>query len=133
VVDAGSAEEVKPRVGRAAPGAFVRRLPDNPGFGAAANEVLEVVEGAAFYLVCHDDIAPAPDAVRLLVEEAYRSNAGVVGPKLVAWDEPRRLLQVGEGVDHSGYAVPLVERGEIGRASCRASLPIRVVSGRMKR
>jgi GT2 family glycosyltransferase len=113
VVDAASAEEVKPRVGRSAPGAFVRRLAENPGFGGAANEVLEVVEGAAFYLVCHDDVAPEPDVVRVLVEEAFRSNAAIVGPKLVAWDEPRRLLQVGEGIDHAGYATPLVERGEL--------------------
>ncbi|MGQ0832145.1 MAG: glycosyltransferase [Microthrixaceae bacterium] len=113
VVDAASAEEVKPRVGRAAPGAFVRRLEENPGFGAAANEVLEVVEGAAFYLVCHDDIAPDPDVVRVLVEEAYRSNAAVVGPKLVAWDDRRHLLQLGEGIDHAGYTIPLVERGEL--------------------
>lgn len=113
VVDAASAEEVKPRVARAAPGAFVRRLEENPGFGSAANEVLEVVEGAAFYLLCHDDIAPEPDVVRLLVEEAFRSNAAAVGPKLVAWNDPRHLLQVGEGLDHAGYAVPLVERGEL--------------------
>jgi GT2 family glycosyltransferase len=113
VIDPDSAEEVKPRVGRSAPGAFVRRIAENPGFGAAANEVLEVVEGAAFYLVCHDDIAPEPDVVRLLVEEAYRSNAGIVGPKLVAWDDARHLLQVGQGIDHAGYVVPLVERGEL--------------------
>ena len=113
VIDAASAEEVKPRVARAAPGAFVRRLDGNPGYGAAANDVLDVVDGAAFYLMCHDDVAPEPDVVRLLVEEAYRSNAAVVGPKLVRWDDPRRLLQVGEGMDHAGYAVPLVERGEL--------------------
>lgn len=113
VVDADSEEPVKPRVGHAAPGAFVRRLSENPGFGAAANEVLEVVEGAAFYLLCHDDIAAEPDVVRLLVEEAFRSNAAIVGPKLVAWNDVRHLLQVGEGIDHAGYAVPLVERGEL--------------------
>ena len=71
------------------------------------------MEGAAFYLVCHDDIAPEPDVVRLLVEEAFRSNAAIVGPKLVAWDDPRVLLQVGEGIDHAGYVTPLVERGEL--------------------
>jgi GT2 family glycosyltransferase len=113
VVDAGSASPVKPRVAAVAPRAFVRRLEDNPGFGAAANEVLEVVDGAAFYLLCHDDVALSPDAVRLLVEEAFRSNAGVVGPKLVDWHEPRRLLQVGEGMDQVGYSLPLVERGEL--------------------
>lgn len=113
VVDAGSAEEVKPRVAASAPGAFVRRLAENPGFGAAANEVLEVVEGAAFYLVCHDDVAAEPEVVRVLVEEAYRSNAGLVGPKLVFWSDRRRLLQVGAGIDPGGYAVPLVDRGEL--------------------
>jgi GT2 family glycosyltransferase len=113
VIDADSPEEVKPRVARAAPGAFVRRLAEDPGFGAAANEVLEVVDGAAFYLLCHDDVALAPDAVRILVEEAFRSNAAVVGPKLVDWEHPRQLLQVGQGMDHAGYGVPLVERGEL--------------------
>ncbi len=113
VIDPASPLEVKSRVGLVAPGAFVRRLEDNPGFGAAANEVLEVVEGAAFYLICHDDIAPEPDVVRLLVEEAYRSNAAVVGPKLVEWHDPRRLLDVGQGVDHAGYPSPIVERGEL--------------------
>src|SRR5690606_25474307 len=48
-----------------------------------------------------------------LVEEAYRSNAGIVGPKLVDWHDPRTLLQVGEGADQAGYPVPLVERGEL--------------------
>lgn len=113
VVDAASTEEVKPRVAAVAPGAFVRRLAENPGFGAAANEVLEVVEGAAFYLMCHDDVAPDPDATRLLVEEAFRSNAAIVGPKLVSWDDERMLLQVGEGIDHAGYPAPVVDRGEL--------------------
>jgi GT2 family glycosyltransferase len=113
VIDANSAEPVKPRVATVAPGAFVRRLEEDPGFGAAANEVIEVVDGAAFYLLCHDDVAPAPDVIRLLVEEAFRSNAALVGPKLVDWDDPQRLLQVGQGMDHAGYGVPLVERGEL--------------------
>ncbi len=78
--------------------------------------MLDVVEGAAFYLVCHDDIAPEPDVVRLLVEEAFRSNAAVVGPKLVRWDEPRRLLQIGEATDQVGHVVPLVERDELDQA-----------------
>ena len=47
-----------------------------------------MVDGAAYYLLCHDDIALDPDAVHLLVEEAFRSNAGVVSPKVVSWDDP---------------------------------------------
>lgn len=129
VIDPASAVEVKSRVAVAAPGGFVRRLDDNPGFGAAANEVLEVVEGAAFYLICHDDIAPDPDVVRLLVEEAYRSNAAVVGPKLVEWHDPRRLLDVGLGLDHAGYSSPIVERGELDQEQHDAVREVFVIPG----
>jgi GT2 family glycosyltransferase len=129
VIDANSEPEVKPRVAQCAPGAFVRRLDDNPGYGAAANDVLDVVDGAAFFLMCHDDVDPAPDAVRVLVEEAYRSNAAIVGPKLVRWDDPTRLLQVGEGIDHAGYAVPLVERGELDQEQHDAVRDVFVVPG----
>jgi GT2 family glycosyltransferase len=129
VIDAGSDVEVKPRVAQSAPGAFVRRIEDNPGFGAAANELLEVVDGATFYVLCHDDVALAPDVVRVMVEEAFRSNAAVVGPKLVDWDDPRRLLQIGEGSDHAGYAVPLVDRGELDQAQHDAVRDVFTVPG----
>jgi GT2 family glycosyltransferase len=129
VIDAGSDVEVKPRVAQAAAGAFVRRIEDNPGFGAAANELLEVVDGATFYVLCHDDVALDPDVVRIMVEEAFRSNAAVVGPKLVDWDEPRRLLQIGEGSDHAGFAVPLVERGELDQAQHDAVRDVFTVPG----
>ncbi|MEQ1786424.1 MAG: glycosyltransferase family 2 protein [Acidimicrobiales bacterium] len=129
VIDANSPEPVKPRVGRASPGGFVRRIDDDPGFGAAANEVLEVVDGAAFYLLCHDDVALAPDGVRIMVEEAFRSNAAVVGPKLVEWDNPRRLMQVGQGMDHAGYGVPLVERGELDQSQRDAVRDVFTVPG----
>ena len=113
VLDAASTEDPTRRVAGVMPGAFVRRLADNPGYAAATNDVLEVVEGASHLLLCHDDVALDPDAVRVLVEEAYRSNAGIVAPKLVAWDDPSQLLQVGATVDKMGMAVPLVERGEL--------------------
>ena len=71
------------------PRAFVRRLDDTAGFAAAANEALHAVEGATFLLLCHDDVVLDPPAVRLLVEEAYRSNAGILGPKLVERGQPR--------------------------------------------
>lgn len=113
IIDAGSAIDPTPRIAHAMPGAFVRRLDHNPGFGPALNEVLELVEGASFLLLCHDDIAPDPDTVHLLVEEAFRSNAGVVGPKLVAWDDPDVLLQVGLAGDRTGASSPYAERGEL--------------------
>jgi GT2 family glycosyltransferase len=95
------------------PEAFVRDLELNPGYGAAANEVLRLVEGdSGFFCFCHDDVALDADAVRLLVEELYRSNAGVVGPKLVDWEAPGVLQHVGLGMDRFGEIDPIVEPGE---------------------
>lgn len=113
VVDAASAEDPTPRVAHILPSAYVRRLDANPGFGAAANEVLSVVQGAAFYCLCHDDVVLEPGAIRLLVEEAFRSNAGIVGPKLVSWEEPQVLRQVGLGVDKFAMPAPYAEPGEL--------------------
>ncbi|MGH9077003.1 MAG: glycosyltransferase family 2 protein, partial [Acidimicrobiales bacterium] len=99
VVDTASAADPGARVASILPEAHVRRLPGRVGFGQAANEVLRLVEGAALYLFCHDDVVLAPDATRLLVEEAYRSNAGITSPKFVRWDDPSRLVAVGAGAD----------------------------------
>jgi GT2 family glycosyltransferase len=113
VIDTGSAIDPTPRIASVMPGAFVRRLEHNPGYGPALNEVLNLVEGATFFLFCHDDVAPDRDAIHLLVEEAFRSNAGIVGPKLVDWDDPSILLQVGLAVDRTGGDAPYAERGEL--------------------
>lgn len=111
--DDADVEQVTTRIRAVLPGAFVRPVPDAPGFGAAANEVLRLVEGDnGFFLVCHDDVALGRHAVRLLVAELFRSNAGIVGPKLVDWDEPRRLQHVGLGLDRFGEVDPVVEPGE---------------------
>ena len=110
-------EPVAARIRTRMPDAFVRVLEGGPstgpGFGPAVNAVLDVVEGAAgFFCICHDDVALAPDAVRAMVEELYRANAGIVGPKLVEWDHPRVLQDVGLDVDRFGASAPRVEQGE---------------------
>jgi len=106
VIDAASAEDPTTRVAACLPAAYVRRLGENSGFAAAANDVLGVVEGASHYVFLHDDAAPDPDAVRLMVEEAFRSNAGIVSPKMVEWGEPGRLLAVGASADKGGAVRP---------------------------
>ncbi|MEN9507038.1 MAG: hypothetical protein RI958_2964 [Actinomycetota bacterium] len=106
---AGVAERVLTHL----PNAFVREVAGDPGFGATATEVLRLVEGTnGFFCFLHDDVALDPDAIRLLVEEIYRSNAGIVGPKLVHWDQPNVLQHVGYGVDRFGDVDPIVEPGE---------------------
>lgn len=84
------------------PSAHVRGVGD-VGFARAANQVLRLVEGdGGLFLLLHDDVALAPDAVRLLVEEMFRSNAGILGPKLVRWEAPGILSSVGFDVDRFG-------------------------------
>jgi len=115
VIDAASTDEVglRDRVAAVLPDAHLRRLSENAGYAVSANEALVAVQGAAFYLFCHDDVRLEPDAVRLLVEEAFRSNAGIVGPKLVEWSDSRRLLSVGMGSDRFGHPAAYVERGDL--------------------
>lgn len=106
-------EETAARIAGRVPNSFVRALDGNPGFGPAANEVLRLVEGEnGFFCFLHDDVVLDESAIRLLVEELYRSNAGIVGPKLVDWDDPSVLQHVGLGVDRFGEVDPLVEPGE---------------------
>ena len=84
------------------PTAHVRGVGD-VGFARAANQILRLVEGdGGLFLIVHDDVVLAPDAVRHMVEELYRSNAGVLGPKLVHWDQPALLSSVGHDVDRFG-------------------------------
>lgn len=113
VLDAGSKVDPTARVAAVAPGAFVRRLPADADFASAANDVLEVVTGATFLLFVHDDAVLDPSAIRLLVEEAYRSNAAILGPKLVDYDRPEVLLEVGMSVDRLGHPHSGIEPGEL--------------------
>ena len=75
--------------------------------------MLRLVEGDnGFFCICHDDVALEPDTIRTLVEELYRSNAGLVGPKLVSWDDSGLLQHVGLGLDRFGEVDPIIEPGE---------------------
>jgi len=113
VIDAGSLDDPTGTVAGVLPKAFVRRLGERTGFATAANQVLSMVEGASHLLLCHDDVVLAPDAIRLLVEEAFRSNAGIATPKYVQWDAPDRLLAVGATTDRVGVIRDLVDPGEL--------------------
>ncbi len=72
-----------------------------------------MVDGAAFFLFCHDDIALQPGAVRAMVEEAFRSNGGLVTPKILDWDDPDQILSVGMSADKFGYPETFVDPGEL--------------------
>lgn len=129
VIDCASDEDPTARVAAVAPEAFVRRLSEDPGWARAANEALGMVQGASYLLFCHDDVAIAPDAVRLMVEEAYRSNAGVIGAKLVDWDEHERIISAGLTIDKTGVLSPLVEPGELDQEQHDAVRDVFAVDG----
>jgi GT2 family glycosyltransferase len=111
------------------PTAVVRFLGGNPGFGAACNSVLNLVDGnSGLFCFLHDDVALAPDAISRLVEELYRSNAGAVGPKLMYWDNPQMIQSVGIAVDRFGNSLPIADDGELDQEQHDAVQDVFVVS-----
>lgn len=116
VVDDASTTEVAARVAAVHPGAILRKRPVRGGCAAAADEALVGIEGAAFFLFCHDDVALAEGATRALVEESFRSNAAIVSPKLLSADEGHHILQLGLGMHRLGTPAERVERGELDQA-----------------
>ena len=104
---------VEALIAESLPAAVVRTVVGNPGFGPTQNEIARMVEGDnGLFLLLHDDVALAPDAVSQLVTEMFRSNAGIVGPKLVDWDDPGLLQHVGLACDRTGEIDPIVLPGE---------------------
>lgn len=129
VIDTASERDLTAELARVLPAAHLRRLDHDPGYSAATNEALGSVEGAAFLLLCHDDVVFDPGAVQAMVTEAFRSNAGIVGPKVVEWDDPRLLVQVGLGADKFGAPSPLVDRGELDQEQHDAVRDVYTVPG----
>jgi len=111
--DANDGVQIDERVRAVAPAATVIDASDTEGFGAAANTVLETDIASAFLLVCHDDVSLAPDAVRIMVTEALRSNIGIAGPKLVHWEKPGLLQHVGLQVDQFAAWDDVVDVNEL--------------------
>ncbi len=112
VVDAAGAGLIG-LVGSILPDAAVIEVRGTGGFSAAANAALGIETNSAFLLICHDDVALAPDAVQTMVTETLLSNAGIVGPKLVDWDRREVLQHVGYEVDRFAFADGIVGEGEL--------------------
>jgi GT2 family glycosyltransferase len=128
IVNRGPAD-VPARVAAAHPEAFVSVLEHDHGFGAAVNAALEKVEGASFLLLCHDDVRLQSDAVHLMVEEAFRSNAGIVTPKVVSMADSSVLLHVGQSVDRYGTVIERVQPGEVDQGQHDAVRDVFVAPG----
>jgi GT2 family glycosyltransferase len=88
------------------------------GLAGSVRTALEIpaAREADYLLVLHDDTALDPDAVTRLVEAAIGmrvENVGIVGPKVVDWDEPRLLRDVGRSADRFGHPYTPLQPGEI--------------------
>ncbi len=112
VIDAADGDPITDTVARILPEAFLHRMPKRLGRASAANKATELVTGASFYLFVTVGNELEPSATSSLVEELYRSNAGIVAPKVVDGRDPRRLRSVGMGSDKFGVEVEYVEPGE---------------------
>ncbi len=109
-----AAGSIRDRIATEAPHAVVRFLGGNPGYSAACNSVLNLVQGeSGLFCFMHDDVVLAADAITQLVAEVYRSNAGVVGPKLVHWENSRMIQSVGIASDRFGVELPFADDGEL--------------------
>ncbi len=66
----------------------------------SVRELLAAVpESVTFVWLLHDRARPRPDALRSLVVESIRVDASVAGSKVLALEEPARLVSVGMATD----------------------------------
>lgn len=94
----------------------VLRLDERAGVAASVRAALDTPAAAEadFLLVLHDDAILAPDAVARMIEAAeLEPNVGIVGPKVVDWDDARILREVGRSTDRFGHPASPLQDGEM--------------------
>ncbi|NDL57404.1 glycosyltransferase family 2 protein [Phytoactinopolyspora mesophila] len=127
-VDTGSRDETPELLTNALGATAVVTAPRNTGFGAAVARGVQAADemiassrrfGGAeagrteWIWLLHDDSAPAPDALRRLLETAVRRpDAGVIGPKVLGWRGDRQLLEVGLTISGGGRRHTGLDRRE---------------------
>ncbi len=112
--DEEQTKQVKELVASTTPGAHLTEFGADLGYTVAANAVLRLVDGeSGFFLLMRDDVVLDVGTVRQLVEEMYRSNAGVAGPKILDGENPQILRSVGYAMDWFGQLDDPIEPQEI--------------------
>jgi GT2 family glycosyltransferase len=91
------------------------RTPRPLGFGGAINWALgRIRTDADLLLFIHDDAALDRTSVERMVDRILaEDDTAIVGPKVVAWDDPSRLEEIGMAADRFGYPYKGLEEGEI--------------------
>lgn len=112
-VDTGSQDATAARLVEAACVDQVITLSSDTGFAAAVHAGVSAAPASSWLWILHDDSAPESDALGALLRNAAdQPSVAVWGPKVLGWDEPRRLLEVGVSISRSGRRHTGLERGE---------------------
>ncbi|MGH2635268.1 MAG: glycosyltransferase [Actinomycetota bacterium] len=112
----------------------VIRLAENRGLAGAMRAAMQLpaANAADYLLVLHDDTALAPDAVARMVEAAEGirgvERVGIVGPKVVDWEDPRLLREVGRSTDRFGHPYTPLQDGELDQGQYDRVLEVLFVS-----
>jgi GT2 family glycosyltransferase len=111
----------------------VLALSEDAGVSGSLRAVLELSASreADYLLVMHDDTALDPDAVAKLVEAATLEGVdrvGIVGPKIVDWDNQRILREVGRSTDRFGHPYTPLQDGELDQGQFDRVLEVLFVS-----
>lgn len=87
------------------------------GYGRAIAAALKVAaergHDADAFLLLHDDAALAPGALEAMIDALRGDDVGIVGAKLLEWDDQAVLQDIGSATDRYGRTIARVERGEI--------------------
>ncbi len=88
--------------------------PEDSSFGQKVSVGVEATS-EPLLLICHDDVAPAPGVLSLLVREHRRRNEprSIIAPKLVDWNDPTRLMPTGFDADRFGDTAAIVAPGDL--------------------
>lgn len=116
-VDTGSADGSGVLLDDALGHDAVVELPATTPFSGAVDAALDALAARGadpeWLWILHDDAAPAPDALRRLLEATVHDPAAdVVGPKLREWPSLKRLLEVGVTISGTARRETGLERGE---------------------
>jgi GT2 family glycosyltransferase len=111
----------------------VLTLTEDAGVSGSIGAVLELSASreADYLLVLHDDTALDPDAVEKLIEAATLEGVeriGIVGPKIVDWDNQRILREVGRSTDRFGHPYTPLQDGELDQGQFDRVLEVLFVS-----
>ena len=133
-VDNGSTDGTLEILHRALGDGRVVALGENRGVAGALTAATQLppAQSADYLLLVHDDAALAPDAVERLLEGAEGikgvERVGIVGPKIVDWDEPRILREVGRSTDRFGHPYTPLQDGELDQGQYDRVLEVLFVS-----